>query len=336
MLGGFLVHTLSFTHVWDQSRTVKAPPSMPIIQMVRDRLRTRLRLFLPKLGVLFQYPPRSLIAPAWYTQKPVLSAQSAPYISIVTPSLNQGEFIERTIQSVLEQNYQNLEYIVQDGESLDGTSEILQRYQHESLHIESRKDNGQAHALNLGFQNSHGEILYYLNSDDVLMPGAMNYVGDYFNRHPGVDVIYSHRVIIDESDREIGRWVLPPHDGRVLLWADYIPQETMFWRRRIWEKVGGHVDESFEFALDWDLLLRFQAAGAVIRRVPRFMAAFRVHSAQKTSLYLASTGQEEINRLRRQNLGRDVMDEEIAKNVRSYLFRSVLYHNLYQLKLHRA
>ncbi len=122
----------------------------------------------------------------------------------------------------------------------------------------------------------------YLNSDDILLGGALDYVAAYFSAHPEVDVIYGHRIIIDEEDREIGRWILPRHDRRVIRWSDYIPQETMFWRRRIWEAAGGRLDESFQFAMDWDLILRFDDAGAVFRRVPAFLAAFRHHAGQKT------------------------------------------------------
>ena len=82
-----------------------------------------------------------------------------------------------------------------------------------------------------------------MNSDDLLLPGTLNYVAGYFEKHPDVDVVYGHRVLIDEYDREIGRWVLPPHDDEILSWADYVPQETLFWRRRIWDKTGAAMDE---------------------------------------------------------------------------------------------
>ena len=93
----------------------------------------------------------------------------------------------------------------------------------------------------------------YLNSDDLLLPGALPTVAAYFAQHPEVEVVYGHRVVIDEAGDEIGRWVLPPHDDKALRWADYIPQETLFWRRSIWGKSGGRMDETFRFALDWEL-----------------------------------------------------------------------------------
>ena len=112
----------------------------------------------------------------------------------------------------------------------------------------------------------------------MLLPGALHYVAGFFLDHPEVDVLYGHRVLIDEENREIGRWVLPAHDERTLRWADYVPQETLFWRRRVWEEVGACFDESYRFAVDWDFLLRLQRIGARFARVPRFLGAFRVHS----------------------------------------------------------
>src|SRR5262249_20811720 len=191
----------------------------------------------------------------------------------------------------------------------DETQTILERYRHRLAHCDIRRDRGQAHALNLGFRHATGDILAYLNSDDMILPGTLAYVARFLRSHPGVDVVYGHRVILDEQDREVGRWLLPPHDDAVLPWVDFVPQETLFWRRRIWERVGACFDESFQFALDWDLLLRFRAAGARIVRLPRFMGAFRLHSRQKTNTLMDDLGMKEIARLRRRSLGRDVTEK---------------------------
>ena len=156
-------------------------------------------------------------------------------------------------------------------------------------------------------------------------------VFEYFEKHPDVDVVYGHRVLIDEYDREIGRWVLPPHDDEVLSWADYVPQETLFWRSRIWEQVGGAVDEGFKFAVDWDLLLRFRGAGAKMKRVPRFLAAFRVHPNQKTTTEMLENGRAEMDRLRERSLGRAVTTAEIGRALSPYLRRHFIHHKLYRL-----
>ena len=141
-------------------------------------------------------------------------------------------------------------------------------------------------------------------------------------------MLYGHRIIIDQDDREVGRWVLPPHEDEILSWADYVPQETLFWRRHIWESVGGGLDESFQFALDWDLLLRFRDAGARFARLPRFLGAFRVHPQQKTSAWMADLGNREMGRLRKRCHGREVTEEEIQQHVRPYLRKHVVHRLL--------
>jgi FkbM family methyltransferase len=307
----------------------------PQLRPLTIRIRDWSKIFAPKIGVLEQHTPKAFRVPAEYTKVLSINANSAVRISVVTPSYNQAQFIERTVKSVLDQSYPDLEYLIQDGGSTDGTLEVLEPYQQKLTHFESHNDNGQAHAINLGMQRTSGKIMAYLNSDDLFLPGTLWYVANYFVNHPEVDVIYGHRVIINEKDEEIGRWVLPPHDDHVIQWADYIPQETLFWRRELWEKVGGKMDETYHFALDWELIIRFRAAGAKIVRVPRFLGAFRIQSAQKTTLQLDNAGLMEMNRIRKQLHGRDVSWEEINKNINPYLRRSVIYHKLYRLGLLR-
>ena len=280
------------------------------------------RLLLPRLGILNQHEPIEMRLPASYAQ-PVALART-PTISLVTPSFRQARFIERTLRSVLDQGYPALEYFVQDGGSDDGTRTILERYGARLAGWESAPDSGQTQAINRGFARTpNGEIMAWLNSDDLLLPGALAYVADYFNRHPEVDVVYGHRILIDEDDREIGRWVMPPHDDRVLSWADYVPQETLFWRRAIWEKAGGQVDESFRFAMDWDLLVRFRAAGARFARLPRFLGGFRIHAHQKTSAVITDVGFREMDRIRERVLGRVPSRDEVRNAVAPYLLRHV-------------
>jgi carbamoyltransferase len=294
---------------------------------ITDLHRALGRPFASRLGSLRQYDPRplNLLSPQ------VRLPGSPPLISIVTPSYNQGAFLERTIRSVLDQNYPRLQYIVQDGDSTDGTAAILERYRPRLTSCASEPDGGQADAINRGFRRTTGDILAYLNSDDILLPGALAYVANYFARHPAADVIYGHRLVIDHLDREIGRWVLPAHDNEALGWCDYVPQETLFWQRRVWERVGGHLDEAFQFALDWDLLLRLRDAGATFARVPHFLAAFRVHPEQKTSARLHDLGAAEMNRLRRRCHGRDVTNEEAIQHMRRYLRRQTWRTLLYRL-----
>jgi hypothetical protein len=156
-------------------------------------------------------------------------------------------------------------------------------------------------------------------------------VAAFLASHPEVDVVYGHRLIIDEHDLEVGRWVLPPHDDAALSWADFIPQESLFWRRRIWERVGGAVDESLQFALDWDLILRFRAVGAKFARIPRFLGAFRIYSQQKTEARMETDGHPEVARIRERCHGRVVSQDEIEAKLRPYLRRHLLYHKLSRL-----
>lgn len=283
-------------------------------------LRDAYPVLWPKLTRLCQHEPRDLVMPR---ARP-LRMQNPPRISIVTPSFRHAHFIERTLDSVLNQGYPNLEYVVQDGGSEDGTKDILEKYSGRLTRWVSERDSGQGDAINRGFAGTDGTIMAFLNSDDLLLPGALATVAEFFSKHPTVDVVYGHRVIIDENDKEVGRWVLPPHDAEILRWADWIPQETMFWRRSAWERVGGHIDTSFQFALDWDLLLRFQDAGLRLHRIPRFMGAFRIHPSQKTSAQISDIGNKEMDRLRRRNFGRDVTWQEINAAVSPYILRHLV------------
>jgi len=250
---------------------------------------------------------------------------------MVTPSYQQGSFIGATISSVVNQRYPKLDYVVQDGQSTDSTADVLSRWSDHGVRSAIESDTGQANAINRGFGRVDGEIMGWLNSDDVLLPGALDAVAEVFATRADVDVVYGHRVIIDEHGSDIGRWIMPPHDTAVLRWADYIPQETMFWRRRLWDDVGGSIDETFRFAVDWDLILRFVDAGATFARIPKFLGGFRVHAAQKTSAKIESTGEAEMMQLRQRSLGRAVDYPEINANVRPYLISASLCHAAWKL-----
>ena len=219
-----------------------------------------------------------------------------PKISIVTPSYQHEKFLEWTIRSVLEQKYPNLEYVVMDGGSTDGSLEILKKYASRFAYFESARDKGQADAVARGFEHTSGEIMAYLNSDDILAPSALDFVARFFAAHPEVDAIYSHRVFVDEENRVTRYWILPEHRNWTMERWDYIPQETCFWRRRIYEKLGG-IDPSFQFALDYDLFVRFMRAGKFVR-VPRFLGAFREHPSSKTAGLIDGQVHPEVARVR--------------------------------------
>lgn len=255
------------------------------------------RTFGIKLGVLHQGSAHYELAQAPLSDG-MHSSSTLPRISLVTPSFNQGQFIGQTIQSVLNQEYSNLEYVVQDNQSSDGTLEILESITASNFSFHVEKDSGQADAINRGFSHCSGEIMGFLNSDDILLPGALAHVSRIFMENPAIDAIYGNRLLIDTKENIVGRWVLPYHDGELLRYIDYVPQETLFWRRSLWERVGGRLDDKLAFALDWDLLLRFVDGGARFAHVPRFLGGFRIHQEQKTSSEYGSKGVREMRLLR--------------------------------------
>ena len=299
------------------------------VRTLLSKVRRRVRgLRTPRIGNLRQHAPRSLVVPTSYllTDAP----RPAPTISVVTPSFQQGRFLERTLYSVTSQHYPGTEYIVQDGGSSDGTVDILHRFDHLLSSWRSEPDEGQADALNRAFQRSTGEIMAYLNSDDLMLPGTLAYVAGHFAAHPEIDAIYGNRILIDEHDQKIGSWVLPPHDDRVLGLADYVPQETLFWRRSLWDAAGGYCDPSFSYALDWDLLLRMRDAGARFARLPRFLGAFRIHDEQKTTA-ARELGMVECIRLRKRVHGRDMPIDEVLARLRPYFRRHLRSHARHSL-----
>ena len=290
-----------------------------------------------QIGILRHYDPRPLVWDA-RIPKPRLADSKLPQLAIVTPSYGQDRFIESTMLSILNQNYPRLRYVVQDGGSKDGSAAIIARYAKRLHHWESVRDKGQADAVRKGFlhlESSLGpdDIMAWLNSDDLMAPRALRYVAEYFAKHPEVDVIYGHRIIIDPEDSDVGRWVMPRHDAPSLEWIDYIPQETMFWRKSAWDKAGG-IDPSFQFALDWDLLARFHRAGCVIKRVPYFLGCFRVHAEQKTSQAIHTTGAEEMKRIRTRFHGEKQNDgDTINRYARSTRFRGAITARLQAIGL---
>ncbi|NDJ52430.1 MAG: glycosyltransferase [Chloroflexi bacterium] len=297
----------------------------PTLRAAIKHLKRLAPWLTPQLVRFAQYPPRPLnlaaIADANQSSEAIAN-DLLPPISIVTPSYNQAQYVERTLLSVLNQDYPQLEYVVQDGVSTDGSQDVLEGYRQRLTRLIIEPDQGQGDAVNRGFHLTNGLIMAFLNSDDLLLPGALRRVGSFFAAKPQVDVVYSHRLIIDQNDQEIGRWILPPHNARALTWVDYVPQETLFWRRHIWDAVGG-IDPTFRYALDWDLLLRFQAAGARFARLPAFLGAFRVYPEQKTSAW-NDIGEQEKTRLRERHHRPPITSRRVWLATRPYMLRQVI------------
>jgi GT2 family glycosyltransferase len=288
------------------------------------------------------HPPRPLRPERF---PPAARGARRPRFSIVTPSFQHARYLDETMRSVLTQDAA-VDYIVQDGGSTDGSAELIRKIAAEFpatapatgprlVAWASARDAGQADAIARGFAQTSGgpeDLMGWINSDDFYQPGALAFVADYFARHPDVDVVYGNRIVVDEESREIARWFLPAHDEAVLRLNDFVPQETLFWRRRIWDRVGG-IDPTLQFAVDWDLLLRFSTAGARIVRLPYFLACFRAHAAQKTAAFMHRTGQAEITRLRERTHGRKFPAHEIEHHplLMRYLRKSALIQFLWEL-----
>ena len=276
----------------------------------------------PPMWTYEQYRPRLLNLRS-FVPPPQLESNAPLRIGIVTPSFNHSRYLSATIDSVLSQKYPELHYHVQDGGSADGTRELLES-RTGTVSWSSEPDTGQSNAINIGFRGVQCDIMAYLNSDDVLLPGTLNYIANHFTSHPDIDVVYGHRVFIDREGLEIGRAVLPTHDAKTLEYADYIPQETMFWRKRVWDAIGP-IDENFHDAMDWDFILRAQAAGFKFERLPRFLACFRVHDQQKTAAAY-SVGIVEMGKLRLRTLGFAPTHREIHRAIVPFVARQFAYH----------
>ena len=237
-------------------------------------------------------PPPGRIGWPWTEGSPQLpdampGGSPWPRISIVTPSFNQGQFIEETIRSVLLQGYPNLEYIIMDGGSTDETVEIIRKYEPWLAHWVSQPDDGQAAAIGEGFKQATGVILAWINSDDRYLPDALERIACFFTAHPKVifgngDVNY-----IDAEGCLIRRIyaVRPnPFITANLGWHGW-PQQGCFWRRETYEQVG-RVDPSLRFCMDRDLFIRLTRGGPSQRIPGSPLADFRVHDEAKSSKIL--------------------------------------------------
>lgn len=223
-----------------------------------------------------------------------------PKITVVTPSFNQAPFLEETIQSVLSQGYPELEYIVMDGGSSDGSAEIIRKYADRLADWKSAKDEGQADAIRTGFARATGEILCWLNSDDTITPGTLRLVGEFFTSNPDVDLVYGDLNLVDAEGKRLYTARPLLRLGILVYENAFIPQQAMFWRRSLYERVGG-VDAGLRFAMDFDLVIRFLLAGARVRKLPGVLANYRWHPAAKSSTI------------------RDVMERELHELVRRHL-----------------
>lgn len=219
-----------------------------------------------------------------------------PLVSIITPSFNQAGFIEETILSIKSQNYPNIEHIVIDGGSSDRTIEILRKYPH--LSWISEPDEGQADAINKGFKMAKGEILTWLNSDDTYLQDTAKTISDYFITHPDVEMVFGDCNQIDQDGKVIGIIKGHPFHLTHLIPRDCIPQPTVFFKRKILERVG-YLDTKYHHAFDYDYWIRIGLAGSKIVYLPKTLSNFRLHRDSKTSREMNIQKREEQEIARR-------------------------------------
>lgn len=204
-------------------------------------------------------------------------------VSIVTPSFNQGRFLGQTIESVLYQDYENIEYIVIDGGSTDESKDVLDRYSSRITYWKSEPDQGQSHAIIKGFNRASGEVLAWLNSDDMLETSAVSQAVSCLQENPSVGLVYGDRVYIDEGGNQIGSLRLPKYTNGMFGRDQTIPQESAFFLRSLYEQVGG-IDASLNFAMDFDLWCKMSKV-AQFKHTHTYSGIFREHAAAKSVVF---------------------------------------------------
>lgn len=204
-------------------------------------------------------------------------------ISIITPSYNQGKYLEQTILSILNQGYADLEYIVIDGGSSDNSVEIIKKYADRLAYWISEKDSGQTEAINKGFKKATGEIVGWINSDDILLPKSLERISAAFKKRTHPDVIFGWTLRISEDNKILFNHFLP----KPSLWLAkrgvfYFGQQSWFWKREMFDYLG-YLDERCHACMDIEFIMRQFIAKAKMDQVPQILAGFRQHELTKTS-----------------------------------------------------
>jgi len=213
-----------------------------------------------------------------------------PLVSIVTPSFNQAAYLEQALRSVLEQDGVEIEYIVIDGGSTDGSVDLIKKYASRLTYWVSEKDSGQAEAINKGMQQAHGEIIAWLNSDDYYLPGAVSAAVRTFEQNPEAVLVYGDMLAVDANGQMINHLHYRPLTLEDLLCFEIIGQPAVFMRRAVFEQAGG-LDPSYHFLLDHHLWIRMAMQGPLVH-IAQTWAAARYHEAAKNRAFALEFGRE--------------------------------------------
>ena len=224
----------------------------------------------------------------------VWAPEDLPRISVIVPSFNQGRFLERTMLSILNQDVEDIELIVIDGGSTDGTLSVIKKYEDSIAYWVSEPDKGQSNALNKGLSMATGEIIAWQNSDDIFLPGAFHSVARAFKSHPESVVCYGNWVSIDSADRIFDEhYALKPRMPHAPFENMDVYNQAMFWRRAVFEKCGGF-DENLHALMDTEFMARVMRSFGPEKYVKlnEFLGAFRWYDAQKTDFHEMSAQQQ--------------------------------------------
>ncbi len=206
-------------------------------------------------------------------------------ISIITPSLNQGSFLEENILSVSGQNYASVEHIIIDGGSTDQSVEIIRKYEKQLSFWVSESDTGQSAAINKGFRHASGDIIMWLNSDDVLLPDCLKKVSNYFVKHPETDMLHGRSIFFGETQKDFIMGDIPDNlPARYLAYIPF-PQPSSFFRRSLFDKIGD-LNEQLHYGMDHEFLVRAFLNGSTISMTDAILSKYRLHPASKTNSLL--------------------------------------------------